>query len=429
MNTSRSFILVAMTVAAYPAAVFAAEIDALVRGGVGVSDNVARLPALEVDETIATVGFDVSVAEETRRIEADIRANVDYFDYLDGTFEGEWVGGINGFARFTLVEEVFDWDIRNNFGQQLADPLSPSRPGNRENVNFLSTGPTLRLLASTRNAIVLDARYSRLDYEERPFDNDRMTGGISVQRDTSRNSTISLNLIGERTEFDNDGLTPPIDRREGFLRIETGGSVSTVSLDVGYNEVEFDGRVGDGFLARIDWTRQVSANSELRLSAGSRYSDQGNIFRLYQDITGDLRDTVDGANSPAPFQNDFAAVNYSLEADRYSISLSADFNMEDYQGRTGLNREVGRFSARFRRDLTRTVFASVDLRFLNRKFTDIDLSDDDLMFGVAFGYRFSPGFSASFDYRHSRRKSSQPGGDYTENRAFLRFNYVPVWSR
>ena len=173
----------------------AAELEAEVRAGVGVSDNIARTSTMEIDETIATVGFDFAATEQTRRLDLDIRSNVDYLDYVDDTFDAEWVGGLNGLAIFSLIDERLTWEIRDNFGQQLLDPLEVARPGNRENVNFFTTGPTLTSSAGGRNPIVLDARYSRVSYEERPFDNDRLSGRLSVGRNTSRDATASLNCL------------------------------------------------------------------------------------------------------------------------------------------------------------------------------------------------------------------------------------------
>ena len=147
----------------------AAELEAEVRAGVGVSDNIARTSTLEIEETITTVGFEFAATEQTRRLDLNIRSNVDYLNYVDDTFDAEWVGGLDGYANFSLIDERLSWDIRDNFGQQLLDPLEAARPGNRENVNFFTTGPTLTLSPGGRTPMVLDARYSRVGYEERPL--------------------------------------------------------------------------------------------------------------------------------------------------------------------------------------------------------------------------------------------------------------------
>jgi hypothetical protein len=353
-------------------------------------------------------------------------------NYKDGPFDSEWVGGLNVLATFTLIDERLRWIVRDNFGQALFDPLQPAGPGNRENVNFLSTGPTFSLFPGSRNSIDVDVRYSRVDFEERPFDNDRLSAALGIGREVSRESTLSLNLTAERTEFDNDGVaapTAPIEQFEAYIRYETTGNRSTLGFDVGYNEVEFDGSEGDGILARVDYSRETSANGRFTVSGGTQFSDQGDIFRLLTDITNDLRDTTDITDSPAPFQNNFFVLSYTLDQVRYAINASIDWNQEDYKDDPIRDRDVFRGNLVFRREVTRTIFVGARIGFLRREFSSLPLRDDDLILGLNIGYRFSAGFDLSFEYQHFQRNSITPDADFTENRAFLRASYTPVWSR
>ena len=410
----------------------AAEFDTSLRAAVGASDNIARTAQNEIDETLTTIGFDFAVTEQTGRMDLDLRSQFDYVDYADGTFDSEWVGGLAGFATFTMIDERLSWIVQNNFGQVLRDALRPAGPGNREDVNFLTTGPTLRLLLGSRNSIDVDLRYSRLDFEERPIDNERLRAALGFGREISRESTLSLNLIAERTEFDNDGPAAPIapiEQHEAYVRYEITGNRSTLGFDVGYIEVEFAGGEGDGVLARVDYSRRTSANGNFTVSAGSQFSDQGNIFRFFSDITNDLGDTADITDSPAPFQNNFFALVYVLDQARYAINASFDWNQEDFEDGQGNDRDMFRGNLVFRRDVTRTIFAAANIGFRRREFNNLPRRDDDLILGLNIGYRFSTGFDISIEYQHFQRNSITLGADFTENRAFLRASYTPVWSR
>lgn len=409
-------------------AVHGYEFDAQVRAGVSVSDNIARTPQNEIDETITTVGFDFGVVEQTRKMDLNIRSNVDYLNYTDGTFDSEWIGGLNGLAIFSLVDERLSWIVQDTFGQSLFDPLQPSRPNNRENVNFFTTGPTLSLMLASRNPIVFDLRFSKVNYEIRDSDNDRLSAAVSVGREIKRASTVSLNLDAARIEYDN-GITPPVERYEAFVRYETTGNLSTLGFDLGYNEIEFGGNNGDGILARVDYTRQTSANGNFRVSGGSRYSEQGDIFNFIRDLTNNLTETSDITDSPAPFRNNFVFLLYGLDQERYSITTSLDWNQEDYDDGQGNDRDIFRGNLGFQREVSRTVFAGANIRFVRREFKDLDRRDDDLTLGLDVGYRFSVGFDVTFGYRHFQRNSTTSGADFTENRALIRLSYTPVWSR
>ena len=404
------------------------EYDAQVRAGIGASDNIARTSQNEVDETITSVGFSFGVTGQTNKLDLNVRSQFDYVDYSDGTFDSELIGGLNGSLTFTLIDERLRWVILDTFGQTLFDPLQPARPDNREDVNFFATGPTLLLNPASRNPIILNLRYSRMDFETRPSDNDRLSVALSIGRDISRVSTLSLNLDATRIEFDN-GLTPPVEGYEAFGRFETTGNRSTLGIDIGYNEVEFAGSIGDGILARVDYTRETSVNGTFSVSGGSQFSEQGDIFRFYRDITYNLTATSDIPDSPAPFQNNFFALSYSLDQERYSIVTSVDWNQEDYKDGQGIDRDIFRSNLKFRRDVSRKIFAGANIGFLRREFKYLDRRDDDLILGVNLGYRFSAGFDTSIEYHHFQRNSVTPLADFTENRAFIRFSYTPVWSR
>lgn len=430
METSRKILrlLLCVQMLTMATVAYGFDFDAQVRAGIGVSDNIARTPQNEIDETISTVGFDFGVVEETNKLDLNIRSNFDYVDYADDTFESELVGGLTGAATFTLIDERLRWVVQDTFGQSLFDPLQPARPNNREDVNFFATGPTLSLTPGSRNPIILDLRYSRMDFEVRPNDNDRLSGALSIGRDISREGTLSLNLNATRIEYDN-GFTPPVEQYEAYGRFETIGTRSTLGFDLGYNEVEFDGIDGDGILARVDYTRQTSANGNFSISGGSQFSEQGNIFRFIRDVTQDLTDTSDITNSPAPFQNNFFALSYSLDQERYSIVTSVDWNQEDYKGDQGIDRDIFRGNLIFRREVSRTVFAGANIGLNRREFKYLDRRDDDLILGLNVGYRFTAGLDVSFEYQHFQRNSVTPEADFTENRAFIRFSYTPVWSR
>lgn len=420
---------VATIAVAYPLSGIAAEYTGQIRAGIGVSDNVTRVDGGEIDETIATAGFDLRITEQSRTVDLALRASVDYLDYLDDTYDAEWVGGLDGNVSLSLIEERLRWVIQDRFGQQLFDPFQPARPDNREDVNFFTTGPVLNLFPASRNDVRIEARYGRVDYEERPSDNDRLEGKLMVGRSMAPDSKVSLNFTGRRVEYDESAFAPPIESYAGSLRIERTGSRTSVGFEAGYNELEYAGFSGDGLLLGFDWSRETSANGRVSVSAGSRYSDQGDIFQLQQGLSPSLGETIDDPDSVAPFRDNYFSLRYGLETDRQSIETSLNLRQEDYQGGTGADRDfyTGRFT--MRRNLSRTVYTRARAQLTRRDYKYEDRRDDDLVLGLSLGYRFLPGFDVSVEYVLAQRNSTSAGADYSENRAFLRLAYTPRWSR
>ena len=176
----------------------AAEINAEFSVGFGISDNIARTPANEVEENIGVIGFAFDLTERTQKTDVAIRSNFDYVDYQDDTFDSELVGRLDALLNFFLIDERLTWQVQNNYGQQLIDPLTPSRPDNRENVNYFTTGPTLTLPFGSRSSMGLELLYSNVNYEIRPFDNERVTATIKLGREIREDHDLER-LIGLNT--------------------------------------------------------------------------------------------------------------------------------------------------------------------------------------------------------------------------------------
>jgi len=134
-------------------AVRAAELSYGVDVGVGQTDNVARVSTDEQDETIASVGAQLRLDHESRRLRANVETRLEYRDYLDNTYDGEVVGNLLANGVFAFVEDRFTWTVTDTFGQTTQNQFAPSTPDNRANVNYLSTGPDFTLPLGSRNKL------------------------------------------------------------------------------------------------------------------------------------------------------------------------------------------------------------------------------------------------------------------------------------
>ena len=236
-------------------------------------------------------------------------------------------------------------------------------------------------------------------------------------------------LSNERIEFDDAATATDFDQRQAFLRFSRAGASNTLSLDLGYNEVELTDGSADGPMAELEWTWQVSPNGVFALTAGARYSDQGNIFRVNLLTAPDFRDTTDNVVTNSPFLNNSFTAGYSLAQDRYSVSLETDWAQQDFKDGQDLDRDVYGADLSIRRDLSRKIFVSGRARLQRREFKYLDRSDDTYTYGANVGYRVSGGLTVSLDYLHTRRSSSLEVSGFEENRVFLQVAYTPAWSR
>lgn len=407
----------------------AAELTAEVRGAIGTSDNLGRTTANEISDTMMRAGVSFGASEKTNLLEYNILSRFDYVYYSEDSFDEELIGSLNADASIVLLEERLNWVFIDTFGQQSTDPLQPISPGNREHVNFFSTGPTFNFLTGGRNFVTLNGNYSRYDYEIRPTDNDQFSGMLSVGRQLRRDRSISLNVSADRTEYSDNSAIPPFERVAAFLRFEALNRKNQFSVDIGYGEYEIEGTKGDSLLLLIDLTMQVSASGSLVFSGGSQYADQGDFFLARQSQTSGLDNTADSVTSTAPYLNNFAGVAFLINQTRYTVNTSLRWDQEDYDGGLGLDRDSVLGDFRFQRELSRELFVVGSADFQRRKFKTLNRKDDDLILGAELGYRISSGLIISLEYQRYRRNSEVVDTDFTENRAFVSFAYTPRWAR
>lgn len=407
----------------------AAELGTEFSTGIAVSDNIARTAGNTTNETISLVGLVLDLSESTRKLDASLNVDLTYMNYLDNTFADEIVGGGDLNVDLTLVDERLSWTVEDNFGQQLGDPFASTNPGNRENVNYLTTGPTLTLPLSSRNSIGLDLMYSAVNYEVRPFDNKGGLVALRLDRQISRGRTLSLNGRARNINYEGESLAPDIDILETYLRFAGDDNRGNFNVDIGLTELSVANGKSSGLLVRANWLRQVSPFATLNASASSQYSEQGDLFRYSQgrSVPFALTQNIDGFGNA--FRNYAVDVDYALNRERSRLRFGVGWRQEDYQLGFARDRDILRATFFVERDVTRNIFVNVGLRLFNRAYKYIDREDTDTRASMSIGYRFGPAFRADVEYNYVRRKSTNAIDEYRENRAILNLTYVPSWGR
>ena len=424
-------VLLAVLLATGAQAPQAAELTGALNAGVGTSDNLLRTPDNQLDTTIAFVGAEFGYVETGSRLTANIVVNADYLTYDESSIDNELIGGASAFVDYFFVEEVFWLNAQYNFGQQVFDPLTPIRPDNREDVSFVTAGPGLSLPFGDHNSLDIEANYSTVRYELRANDNDRINLELGLSRDVGEGKTISLIGSEEQVRFSDEVINPDFNRQEAFIRWSSVSVRNVIDIDVGYSELELEdlSRQSSGSVFRFDWTRIVSPSTTLTFGAGSRFSDQGDIFRFAQNTSFDIRETEDVIGTATPFRNNFFNATYLLERERTTITVAARWSQEDYEEENTFDRDVGRLNASVSRQLSRKITGELSLIYSQRSFDTLNRDDDDMLWELSFGYQFNPALSAALSYQRLDRNSTLAIDEFGENRIFLTFSYVPRWSR
>jgi hypothetical protein len=401
-----------------------ADLTYEVEAGVGHSDNITRVESEQVDETLATIGARVDYTNTTRRLDADVNVDLDYVEYLDDTYDGEVLGTADANLNFGLIPERLTWQVQDSFGQAQSDPFSPVTPDNSENVNYFTTGPDLVLNLGSQNSMRLFGRYSTTNYEVTDLDGERLGGGLSLIRALSGASSVALNGTVEESEFDNPASSG-YENRSASVSYDFTGGRTTISSRLGYSWIELDdGTENGGELIELSVTREMSSSSSLAFSVGSQFSDAGNELRGFASGGGA------GGGGPGqivassdPFENRTASLDWNFQRNRTGISVGIAYDENVYEEQTQYDRTRISYHGNFSRQLRPTLTFMLAARFSEDEFDLSGLKFDDTHASASLTWGMSRHLGLRASVEHFARGSSQPGGDFDENRAFLTVTY------
>jgi len=404
----------------------AAELEYGVELGIGTSDNIGRARAGGVSEEIATAGLDVSLDHESSRLEADIEADLSYFDYLSDTFESQLLGVADADIRFNLVPERFRWVLIGNFGQTQIDPFVPIIPSNIEDIAYLTTGPDLGFGLGTRGSLWIFGRYSFTDYQESNFDDERLLGGVALARESSARSRLSLNATIERIEFDDPDFGTDYDRQSVFARYEFDGARTRIAADAGYAEIQGLERPSGAPLLEINVERDISEQSIVELLAGTRSSDAATSLRAGNSFGGPNPGIEGEVSSADPYVTDHALLDWQFTAPRTEIMLSAGYENDVYENQSELDRERYVYTAFAERGILPRLSMRVRAMFNSYEFVESGQENDETEYGLGLIWNISGRLFAEGEVYRFERDSTDIATQYDETRFFLRFSWRNV---
>jgi hypothetical protein len=413
-------------VCALPGLTYAQSVDAdlfwSLRGGVEYTDNVSRTEVDEQSETVGIAGFSLGLNTDRPRLDAGVNANLEYRKYLDDTFDSEIVGGLDGIASYAFIPERFIWVLTDNFAQIANERSLADTPANRQNVNYLSTGPDITVPVGARSYVRLSGRYSDTYYETSDADHEGLTGSLALARRLSDITEISLNGATTKIEYDDEAFAEyRLD--QAFLRWSAVSERTTFILDGGYNVVEQDDDDSGGMLARFTFSRAVTSRSRLDLRLGTEFATAGQGLRLDQELTGIETGADDAVALSDPFQLNYAYLTWTTDRDRSALSFGLNARSEDHEVQTLEDRDVYGATATVSRQLSRRLDGLLSGSYRHEELVNAGFEFDE--WGVTLGLNWLVGERVSLNLRLQHFDGSSEDGtrDYDENRAFLGIVY------
>lgn len=391
------------------------------------TDNVRRVDVGEESEVMPEAALTFDIVREGR-LATSLSADLTYRGYQENSFNDsdELVGGLDAQLSYAFVPDRFSWTFENNYGQILIDPQAVETPDNRQDLNFLSTGPDFNFPLGGRSSLVIGGRWSDLSYEESDFGNERLSGSIGLHRQMGGTGTLGLDVTAQRVEFDGSP-SDAYDQQSAYLVYGFGGPRTQIEVRGGWSEAHDSGDTFSHPLLSVSLTRQMSERSKLQLDAGTGLVDSADAFRRDRGIAGVPDGSENVIAGPDLVEEDHLSASWVVTGGRTTIDIRTNWRNEDREFDTEFDRESLDYGLNLARQVGPRLKASL---FGFRRDTDYDNDNvhyEEWSAGIGLDWSLSRNYSVALRAEHFNGGGDTSAGtgtrNYDENRYTLRFTY------
>ena len=390
---------------------------------VNYSDNLLRSkPALE-SATVMDAGVGVRLAMDGRIFQIDGDAAFRRREYFGDTSGGDNLPVVNLLASAAIVPEVLTWVANESMGQVAPQAFDSLARNDQQNASYFSTGPSLYLPLGVRGRLQSDIRFGLVDYSGSTVDNRRYSGEIGLGRLLSSSSSVSLNYMRKKIEYDLEGF-PPSTSDGAFVRYNLDsfrtnlvGEVGRETSRLGSGRLLSEPHLLAGLQRRI--TRRVTLSAEF----AHGFSDAAENLRI------DLRDNFNAGGIQniqlvaEPFKSDRAYVNAIRGGGRLMCALQFDWTRERYLTRTNLNRKV--YGSALAVDYWLSPVLSVAAKLTLQRENLVNAGLSSPYRSLTLGVNRQLGSSLRATLAVQRWQASGSIHAFRENRAMLSLTYAP----
>ena len=407
--------------------------------GSGASDNIYEVESPKTSEIMPTVGLELALHREGTTLDADVTGLFSFNDYVHRSYANDVFGRFDGLLRAALVPERIVWVLQEDFGQAALNRFEPENPGNREYINFVSTGPDFTQRLGEQGFLRLGARYEDVHYQVSPLTSNRVAENLALGRELSAHSTVSLNVDAEQIRFEQttqsatlvDGVLFPaisdFDRREAYLRYEARGARTTLSVNAGVSESD-EGGTGwhsDGLLD-LKLRRTLSPHTTLTLLAGQQLTDAAEGFRdLHAGAAGGIV-IAPVAGTYGSYLARYGSGDWRFERERTTIALSERYEDDSYLTDPLLNAKRNDAELNVGRRLTPAVGVQLVGTVVQSNYYNQDFEAIEHRVGASLVVKSAREVEIRFLYDHLWRTATGVGTGFEENRVFLLLTYRPA---
>jgi hypothetical protein len=426
-------VLAAMVLAAMPPTAHAVRVDYTVDLTAEHNDNLLLTPDDPVSLTILRPGLGFEIFNDSSTVQTHISGRAEYRRYGDNRFDNAFDTALTGRVNWVAIPERLSFSVVDTLTLQPVNTLAPDTPGNRQQVNVLSAGPTLNFEWGANWRGAAEVRYVQSQAEiTDQFDSNRIDLALRAIKPLSANSRVAFNLQTQRVDFSNDAFARDYTRSELFARYSRKLNLFDIAVDLGYSRLDYR-RDLPGFassrsdpLFRTELTWRPNASHSL----GARFSSQ------FSDVASDsLASIGEGTELPTEVVTGDTVINaspylirtvsgkYDYTATRWSLGLTPFIDRRRYEGNDQFDQDgygTGfELSWRARRNVTLGVVASLD----HTDYIHLGRQDENRRYGANVRYDWARHWSSTLTVSRYQRDSTAIGQNADQNVIGLTFSY------
>ena len=424
----RASVIAATSLVCAPGTAWAARVDYTVDLGVEWNDNVTLAPSDPIDQRYLRSGLGFLVTETNSALQAHVDGRVEYRDYEDDIFSDTVDGTLSGSVNWIAIPQRLFFLVEDNLSVQPVDALVPDAPGNRQQVNVFSAGPTLLFNWSPTLQGQAEARYVNSDAEVTDeFNSQRLALALRTIKELSPTSRASFNVQGQRVDFDDDVIARDYNRYDVFGRYSRTLAQFELGTDLGYSSIDFrQGESRSEPLFRLDATWNPNERHRLTVLASSQFSDTAIDALSSIEADATMPENVltgDAVVNASPYEVRGLDLEYGFTNTRLDFMIapyvqkrnyvdSDEFDQDNHGVRTDLHWLL-------RRSLRLGVYATYE----SLDYTQLDRQDDTLRLGATLHYQWAPRWSAGLEWERYKRDSNALGQSVSQNLVYLSITY------
>ena len=429
IRTGTTLVAAGLLMAA-PEAAWAVRIDYELDVGIEHNDNVTLAATDPIDVNIGRAGVGFGIYQDSSALQASVLGRVEYRTYQDDVYDDSVDGTLSGRLNWVILPERLAFTVQDDLSLQSVNTLAADVPGNRQQVNVFSAGPTLFFNVNPTLDGVVELRYLTSDAEiTDEFNSDRINLALRAIKEIDPTSRVSANVQVQQVDFDDDIVARDYDRYDVYARYARALARFDLGVDVGYSRLDYNSGQADRSdpLLRADLSWRPNARHRITLSAYSQFSDTASdamagTTPVEDAIPGSIS-TGDSVVNASPYEERRLLVDYTLVTPRTTVTIAPYVQQLRYvesdqfdQDGDGLRFDV---SWQVRPRLRLGAYAAID----RTDYVNLNREDQTRRYGVTLTRQWTQTLSSRLEYARYERRSTAFGEDADQNILYLSLIY------